>query len=218
MTYVLYGDRGSGSCIVECALAEIGVAYESRDVSISRDQQREADYGAVNPHRKLPTLISPTGETLTESAAIVLTLADRHPETRLLPIDPAERAHSVRWLIFVATELYPIVEINDYPQRFAPDAESAPAVREIARQHWRTRWSIVEQAIAGDPWLCTSGFCIADIYIAVVSRWGQQGEWRSVHLPKVEAVAAGVAKRNACGPVWHRHFGIASHSAPGQGL
>ena len=31
VTYVLHGARGSGSCAVECVLAEIGVGYKRRD-------------------------------------------------------------------------------------------------------------------------------------------------------------------------------------------
>ena len=80
MGYVLYGADGSGSCIVEAALAEIGADYDLIPVKLANEAQRDAAYATVNPHRKLPTLISPDGETLTESAAIVLTLAERHPE------------------------------------------------------------------------------------------------------------------------------------------
>ena len=41
MTYILYGNRRSGSCIVEMALAEIGVPCEVRDVSLSDLAQRD---------------------------------------------------------------------------------------------------------------------------------------------------------------------------------
>ena len=208
MSYILYGDVGSGSGTIELALSEIGAAYETRDVDLGSDDQREDAYRAVNPQQKLPTLVTPEGETLTESVAILLTLCERHPDASLLP--PAastERGRALRWLLFVATELYPIVEINDYPERFTPDASGAPAVRERAREIWRRRWSIVEDNIAGDPFLLSQGFSLTDIYIAVVSRWAQQHEWRPGHVPKVERLAAAVATRPKCAAVWHRHFG-----------
>ncbi|NIP90194.1 MAG: glutathione S-transferase family protein, partial [Gammaproteobacteria bacterium] len=71
--YILYGDVRSGACIVEATLAELGADYVVRNVDLSAAAQRGADYARVNPQRKLPSLITPAGETLTESAAIVLT-------------------------------------------------------------------------------------------------------------------------------------------------
>ena len=137
-----------------------------------------------------------------------MTLDECHPEARLMP--PAgspERAQALRWLLFVATELYPIVEINDYPRRFAAGATGDPAaVRELARGIWRQRWQLVEEHIAGEPYLLPTGFCLTDVYIAVVSRWTGQGDWRRSHLPRIEALTRTIAARRACAPVWERHF------------
>lgn len=205
MTYTLHGHRRSGSLAVEMVLAEIGATFQVQDIDLESDAQRDARYAAVNPQCKVPALVTPAGETLTESVAILLTLDARHPEAELLPTDAAERAQALRWLLFVATEIYPLVEMNDYPERFSPEAETAPALREVARSHWRRRWQIVERAIAGDPFLLPSGFCLTDIYIAVVSRWAQQDAWRSENLPKIETLTAAVAERRASGPVWVRH-------------
>lgn len=207
MAYTLYGDKRSGSCIIEAALAEIGTDYNAVDIDLGSDQQRGQDYARINPQRKLPALVTPSGETLTESVAILITLMERHPEHTLLSADPGTRAQALRWLVFVAAELYPIVEINDYPERFTPNDACVDGVREQAKQIWRDRWLIVENNIVGDPWLLVSGFCVTDIYIAVVSRWAQQGKWRPRHVPRIEALAKAVAARPAIAPVWARHFG-----------
>jgi len=205
MTYLLYGHRRSGSLAVEMALAEIGLDYQVRDVDLESEAQRDDSYASINPQRKVPALVTPAGETLTESVAILLTLDARHPEAGLLPLDAAERAQALRWLLFVATEIYPMVEINDYPERFLPAAESAAEMREVARSIWRERWLIVESEIAGSPYLLSSGFCLSDLYIAVVSRWAQQDAWREKELPKVERLTAAVSKRPVTAPVWSRH-------------
>jgi len=209
MPYTLYCSTRSGSCIVEMALCEIGAPYDFHEVNLSKNRQREMDFTAVNPQRKLPALTFPTGETMTESAAIVLALDRRYPEAKLMPAaDSADYLQAMRWLVFAAAEIYPIVEINDYPERFVADPKSDPdAMRENARRLWRDRWAIVEDNIAGSPYLLPSGFCLADIYIAVVSRWAQQDDWRPTHIPKVERLTAAVAAREACAPVWARNFG-----------
>ena len=207
MTYILYGSRRSGSLTVELALAEIGVPYQIRDIDLNKDAQLGETYGVVNPQRKIPALKTPNGETLTESVAILLTLDERHPEAKLLPpIGSAERAQALRTLLFVATEIYPMVEINDYPERFTPMPEGVEAMREVARSFWRKRWLLVEEGIKGEPYLLPSGFCLTDIYIAVVSRWAQQEEWRPSHLPKVERLSAAVAARPTTAAVWRQHM------------
>ena len=208
MTYVLYGARGSGSCAVECALAEAGAEYELRGIDLRTGEQRGPAYEAVNPQRKVPALVLEDGETLTESVAILLTLEERHRGAGLLPPPGSRaRARALRWLLFLATEIYPIVEINDYPERFTPAPGRAGATRELAREIWRTRWRLVEENVAGDPFLLQDGFCLTDVYAAVVSRWAQQDEWRPAHLPKIERLTAAVAARPAIAPIWARHFG-----------
>ena len=144
---------------------------------------------------------------MTESVAILLTLDERHPEAGLMPErGSVSRAQALRWLLFVASEIYPIVEIEDYPERFIADPAQAKTTREIARDICRRRWLIVEQQVAGDPYLLKDGFCVTDIYISVVSRWVKQEDWRSANLPKIERLAAAVAGRSACTPVWRQHF------------
>jgi GST-like protein len=206
MTYQLHGNDGSGSGIVEMALAEVRATFELHDVALSTEAQRSDAYARLNPERKVPALITPGGEVLTESAAILLVLDERHPGARLFPTrGTPERAQAQRWLVFLAAELYPLIEIIDYPERFAPDAATAPGVREVARALWRSRWALVENAIAGEPWLLASGFCATDLYISVLSRWSLDAAWRAEHLPKVEALAMAVAARPRSGPILRRH-------------
>jgi len=213
MTYILYGDKGSGSATTELALAIAGAHVTLRDVPLERNAQREAGYSSVNAQQKLPTLVTPDGETLTETAAILITLAERFPAAGFLPPPAsAERARALRWLLFIATEIYPVVEMIDYPERFQPEGDATSDVRrEAMRAHlrgiWKRRWLIVEQAVRGEPWFLATGFSAVDIYAAVVSRWAQTGDWRPAAIPRIEAIVAALAARPDCGPVWRRHFG-----------
>ncbi|MCA9608463.1 MAG: glutathione S-transferase N-terminal domain-containing protein, partial [Myxococcales bacterium] len=69
MGYVLWGAPGSGSGIIEAALAELGVDHEIRDLDARNGEHRGEAYRAINPHQKMPTL-QVGGEVLTESVAI----------------------------------------------------------------------------------------------------------------------------------------------------
>ena len=205
MTYVLYGDKGSGAFSVECALAEAGAPYEFKLVSLEKNEQKGPEFLKINPSGKMPALELPSGEIVTESSGLLLTVADRHPDAKLLPTaGTAERAQGYRWLTFMASEIYPMVEIVDYPQRFAPDSPDALKAKAIDRI--RERILIVERALA-EPWFLSSGFSVCDIYAVMFSRWSIGKEWRKANLPKIRALARRLSERPAIAPVWERHFG-----------
>lgn len=205
MTYIIHGAPGSGSGIVEAACAELGVAYEARDLDARGDEHRGERYAALNPHRKMPALETPDGEIITESAAILVTLDERHRAAGLLP-PPAskERAQALRWMLFLATELYPLVEMIDYPERFAPSGDAALALRGRAEELQRERWRVLESHVGGAPYLLPGGFCATDLYITKLSVW-LDSAWRRAHLPRVDALTAAVLGRPALAPVWARH-------------
>lgn len=207
MGYTVYGDKGSGAFSAEAALAETGAEYEFVKVRLETNEQKAPAFLAINPSGKMPALKLPTGEIVTESAAILLTLADRHPEAGLLP--PAgsfARAETYRWIAFMASEIYPMVEIVDYPQRFVPEGAEAKALRYKVRERIRERLLIIERAVAG-PWLLAHGFTAADIYAAMFSRWSVGGDWRDANCLKLVALGAALAGRPKIAPVWARHFG-----------
>ena len=70
-------------------------------------------------------------------------------------------------------------------------------MREREREIWRARWLVVEANVDGNPYLSRDWFSLTDIYVAVLSRWAQQEQWRPACLPKVERLTAAVAARPA---------------------
>lgn len=205
MKYILHGAPGSGSGIVEAACAEIGVEVEVRDLDARNDEHRGDAYRTINPHRKMPTLELENGEIITESVAILLTLDERHRDAGLLPPPGSEeRAQALRWMLFLATELYPMVEMIDYPERFVPSAD-AEALRERAEEMVRQRWRVVEANVSGSPYCLASGFSATDLYITKLSVWLDE-DWRREHLPKIDALTAAVRARPALAAVWARHI------------
>ena len=207
MGYKLYGATRSGAAMVELALAEIGADYEFVRTGLGKGAKNSDSYLAVNPTGKLPALETPEGEILTESAAILLTLAQRYPEAGLLPRrrGPA-KASAIRWTVFVAAEIYPMIEIVDYPERFGEKA-AAKDLTERALARIRHRWLTVESAITGNPWMAARGPSIADLAIANVSRWSTGKRWRQENCPSIEAIAEALARRDSTRAVWQAHFG-----------
>ena len=206
MTYLIYGAPGSGSGIVEAACAEIGADYEVRDLDAESDEHRRETYAVVNPHRKMPALETEDGEIITESVAIVLTLDERHPDAQLLPARGSrDRAQALRWMLFAATELYPLIEMIDYPARFADPGAGSEVLRTRADEMLRGRWRLLESNVAGSPYCVASGFSATDLYVTKLSVWLDDA-WRREQLPRVEAITAAVRRRPSLAGVWARHI------------
>jgi glutathione S-transferase len=208
MAYTIFGDKGSGAFSAEAALAEAGAPYEFRTISLEKHEQKQPAFLAINPSGKMPALRLPEGDIVTESAAILLTVADHFPNARLLPPQGSSaRTQAYRWLAFMASEIYPMVEIADYPDRFVPAGAPAEALKLKVRDRIRARMLTVEQAIAG-PWFLASGFSAVDIYVAMFSRWREcrSEGWREEHLPKICAIADALSQRPVIAPIWRKHF------------
>lgn len=211
MDYILYGDTGSGSAPVEMALAEVGALVTLRSVPLQGDHQLSEAYRAINPMGRLPTLILPDGTVVTESLAILVTLADLHPAANLLP-PPGEsgRAIALRWMALLAGEFYPQITRWDYPARFGVPPDQHQALRDTALAMARDVMRVVEAhaGLTGDPeapFLLGARFSVADIYLAVLSRWAEGRVWTPANLPKLEVLAQAVAARPAIAHLWQHH-------------
>ncbi|HTW33576.1 MAG TPA: glutathione S-transferase family protein [Rhizomicrobium sp.] len=209
MTYTIYGDLRSGAFSSEAALAEAGAPYTFELISIEKNAQKSPAFLAINPSGKMPALKTPDGQIVTESLAILLTVADRFPAADLLPApgSPA-RADVYRWLAFMAGEIYPMVEISDFPERFVPTGVEADTLRAKARSRIRENLLLIERMLNG-PWFLGETFSALDIYAVMFTRWrGTVGrDWlEGGHIPKLHALAERLSKRERIAPVWQRHF------------
>lgn len=151
------------------ALAEIGADY--RLVEIGREEaQVEESYRALNPLGVVPTLLEEKqGLVLTESAAIVLYLADRFPESQLAP---ADRADYYRWLVFLTNTVQTAMLRFFYPERYGSgDDVATTAARDAAEA-----FDILDRTLEGREWLAAEHRTGADLFLFMVTRWGRRLE------------------------------------------
>src|ERR1051325_10379933 len=117
----LYGFPPTRSIRVLWVLRELGVDFEFVTVDPTKGELQKPEFLAVNPAGKLPAFVD--GDlVLTESIAIVLSLAEKHPAKGLLPTGLRARAEVYRWLFFCATELeQPIWRIARHTVIYPPE-------------------------------------------------------------------------------------------------
>jgi GST-like protein len=171
--YVLYGAPGSGATPVHAALTLIGAQVDTVDIAPwEGDAERERVSG-VNPMRQVPALRLPSGELMTESAAMLLWLGDRHPEAGLCPApDSPLRARYLRWMVYLPAAIYSIYWVRDDPSRLVPDAASQPAMLERSAERIAHCWHLMDEQIGNpSPYLLGERLSMLDLYVAVMSRW-----------------------------------------------
>src|SRR5215471_8042137 len=101
----LYGYRNGRTLRALWVLEEVGATYEYAEVDVVHGEGREPWFLQLNPGGKVPVLVDDEN-IITESAAICMHIAEKHPECGLLP--PAttpQRTESYRWISFILSEL-----------------------------------------------------------------------------------------------------------------
>jgi len=99
--------RSSAAYRVRIALNLKGIDYESRQIDLREDQQKSAEYRALNPQGLVP-MLEIDGQRLTQSVAIINYLDLKYPNQPLLPASAAERAHVVAMAMSVACDIHPL--------------------------------------------------------------------------------------------------------------
>jgi glutathione S-transferase len=162
----LYGMYGSCAQTIHIILREVGEPFDYVQVDLrSKTLADGSDYGAVAPRRQVPVLVLDDGAMLTELAAIAQFLADRHPETVLLPrLGTHERYQALSWLSYVGSELHKGISPIIRPD--TPDA-----YRSIARTAVETKLGWLDAQMEGRTFLADHGFGLADAYLFVVLGW-----------------------------------------------
>ncbi len=198
--YHLYFTMESSAMGCHAALEEIGADYALHHVDVTAERTR--DYLALNPLGKVPTLIDERddGERLVmyQSGAILLYLADCHPDAALAPAPGSmERGLCYQWLSFMGEMLQASYMMAYYPKRFTTDAEGREAVVAKGSKRVMEYLSLVESALIPGPYFLGETFSVCDLYLHTCSRWNPPGYPRFADFPSLARNAALVEARPA---------------------
>lgn len=208
--YILYGKKGSGSATAQIALDLIGAPYRIVETASWAPNEAFADLLKLNALGQIPTLLLPDGSALSESAAILLYLGDVHPQSGLLPRDPAARARTLRGMVFIAANCYAAIGIIDFPERWCAGADSDDALKERIRTATRARlhkhWELFADIFSGRPYLSGEGLGALDIYAAVVSKWSGTRQHLQQQRPEFHATLKHIEAHPKVAAVFAQHW------------
>ncbi|MFT4272592.1 MAG: glutathione S-transferase family protein [Pantoea sp.] len=158
--YELYAFATPNSIKPAIMLEEIQQAWQLRPVNVRQGEQKQQDFLALNPNAKVPVLVDHSNNmTLSESAAILVYLAEKHQ--RLLPAAGAPRARVFEQLFFHASAVSPAFGQAGFFNRLA--SEPHP----LAQQRFNTEAArvtgLLDNLLATQPFLAGEAYSIADI-------------------------------------------------------
>ena len=201
----LHGCKGCGSAAIEALLELAGAAYE-RPIFDWDDKAAWDRLRTINPLAQVPTLVTDDGTVMTESAAIALWLADRHPDAALLPQAEAARASAYRWIVSLATNTYATIIVGDFPDRWVDGEAAQTSLKAHALERLKAGWTQFEASVAPSPYLAGDAIGALDVYAAMISRWRPGRAWIVEHCPKIAASLAKTEAHPVVASVWGRNF------------
>jgi len=206
--FTLFGAVGSGSVPVEAAMTLIGLPYQIVEAPTWEGAAQQAKVAGVNPLRQIPALVTPDGETITESAAILIWLADRYPQAGLAPApDSPLRAQYLRWMVFVPAAIYALFWVRDDPSRLAgPDPETQARIKAATADRIADCWGMMESQLTPGRYLLGDDLTVLDLYVAVVSRWGPRRRRFYEVAPRMSQIVRRVDADPRLAAFWAERF------------
>jgi glutathione S-transferase len=156
------------------ALAEAGADYELALVERDEHDQSPSEYLEINPWGRVPALVD-GDRVVTESAAIMLHLGDRFPDSGLLPpVGTPERSQAYRFLTYLTNTVQTGLMRWFYPERYTNDPAGEAGIKARAAEQLRADFDWLDAELRDRVWLAGGdGRSGADLYLFMLTRWAR---------------------------------------------
>ena len=179
---------------------ELGVAYDRVDVGGEFGGLDSAQYGQLNPNRRIP-VIDDAGFVLWESNSIVRYLAATRGAGTLCPASARERADAERWMDWQLCHVLPGMVTLFFGLIRTPADRRDDAAIEQARQRTEEAWRILDAHLADRRFVIGERFSMGDIPVGTFAyRWLALPIDRP-ELPNLQAWYGRLCER----PAYRRH-------------
>ena len=169
---------------VSIALEELGLPYEVRNLDLTKGEQKEPAFLAINPNGRIPA-IEDDGIAVFESGAILIYLAEK--TGKLLPASGRARADVLGWLMFQMGGVGPMMgQANVFSRYFA---EKIQSVIDRYQREGRRLFEVLDRHLADREWLA-GDYSIADI---ANWSWAHTHEWSGIDITGLDHLARWMA-------------------------
>lgn len=159
--------RSSAAYRVRIALNLKGIATEQISIHLTKDggKQHTPEYRAVNPQRRVPSLVLDDGEVMMQSPAIIEYLDELQPKPPLLPAEPVARARVRAFAAVIGCDIHPLDNLAPLQYLKRVLKQEQPAI-DAWYHHWVIEgFTALETMIRPGPYCFGAEVTLADIYL-----------------------------------------------------
>jgi glutathione S-transferase len=195
--YTLYYSPGSASLVVHWLLIDIGAPHTLQRLDLGAREHKRPEYLALNPNGVVPTLVI-DGFPVYEAAALLLHLADAHPDADMAPAPGSiKRAQYYQWMLHFANSLQPAFRAWFYPDEPA-GAANAEVSKDAARERIEACWQRVDQHLGNNgPYLLGDNVSAADFLLTMLMRWSRNMPRPASDWPHLAALIVRMKSRDS---------------------
>ena len=161
--YTLYYFPGACSLAVQVVMRELNLSFELID------KNSVADFEKINPTGTVPVLVN-GDEIMREGAATLLYLLEKHSNSF---ITESNKQEAVENIMFANATIHPAYSKMFFLERIVENQSTKEMLQQVAADKISNLWAIVEDRLSNQPFLGGESISVADILLAVYSRWGQ---------------------------------------------
>ena len=159
-------------------LEELGIDYKAHAINITEGEQKSPEFLAISPNGKIPAIRDrATGQSVMESGAIMLWLAER--QGRFLG-EPDDRASVLEWLMWQMSAQGPalgrIHQFAKYGNSIGEPAETK------ARAQGASVYAELNTRLSGRDYVAGAGRGVYTIADMAIWPWVSRFEWHETDL------------------------------------
>ncbi|HZZ89676.1 MAG TPA: glutathione S-transferase N-terminal domain-containing protein [Caulobacteraceae bacterium] len=167
----LYYAPNTCALATHIALEEAGARYETVRIDFAANQQRSADYLAINPKGRVPSLVTERG-VLTETPAMLAFVAQSFPDRGLAPLDdPFAFAQAQAFNSFVCSTVHVAHAHRMRGHRWSDEEAVIEGMKRFAPRSVGAAFELVERTMLAGPWVLGEAYTICDPYLFTVAQW-----------------------------------------------
>jgi glutathione S-transferase len=195
--FKLYYAPGTCALASHIALEEAGADYETERLDFKRNEQNSAEYLAINPKGRVPSLITDRG-ALTETPAILAFIAQCFPQAKLAPLEDAygfAEVQAFNSYLCATVHVAHAHRVRGY--RWAAEDSSFTDMKQMVPKTMGACFGLIERDMLRGPWVMGEQYTICDPYLYTIATWLEGDGVDLATLPRVMDHRRRMAERPA---------------------
>jgi len=183
-------------------LEELNEPFELIKVDRKSNAQKSADYLALNPLGRIPTLINKEIDendlVIFESAAICIHLAEANPNSKLIPkVGEHDRAKFFQWMMYLTNTVQAELMVYFYPEKYGVDSKIAVEIVNVQEQKITAMFDLLDKELINKDFLIGDNLTVCDYFLFMLAIWADELKKPPLAFKNLSRYLCQLAKRDA---------------------